>query len=86
VTFNPKVARHVAFSTSIGYILYSSTVLALLILGSLLNRYYSYQHSFTAYAAYAKATVAGGGPTFCDPNLKVELVVKGLSSLQVWHS
>jgi aldose sugar dehydrogenase len=35
-------------------------------------------HHFAAYAAYTKATVAHGGPTVNDPNLRVELVAKGL--------
>jgi glucose/arabinose dehydrogenase len=72
------LARHVGFPTSIACILASSFVIALLIFGSISNRYYQYHHTFTAYAAYTKATVAGGGPTLNDPNLKVELVVKGL--------
>jgi len=64
-------------STSIACILSSFFVIALLIFGSVSNGYY-YHHSFTAHAAYTKATVAGGGPTLNDPNLKVELIVKGL--------
>jgi aldose sugar dehydrogenase len=75
--------RHVASSnsssssTSIVCILSSFFVIALLIFGSVSNGYY-YLHTSTAYAAYTKATVAGGGPTLNDPNLKVEAVVKGL--------
>src|SRR5205823_10874991 len=42
--------------------------------------HYNYQHTFTAYAAYTKATVAGGSPTINDPNLKVDTVVKGLET------
>src|SRR6266487_872417 len=38
--------------------------------------YGDYHH--IAYAAYTKATVAHGGPTVNDPNLRVELVAKGL--------
>jgi glucose/arabinose dehydrogenase len=72
------VVRHVTYSsTSIAYILSISFVIGLLISGSISNGYY-YHHTFTAYAAYTKATVAGGGPTLNDPNLKVEAVVKGL--------
>jgi len=73
------VVRHVASSsTSIACILSSSFVIALLIFGSISNGYYHYHHTFTAYAAYTKATVASGGPTLNDPNLKVEALVKGL--------
>jgi glucose/arabinose dehydrogenase len=38
---------------------------------------YGYYHHI-AYAAYTRATAAHGGPTLDDPNLKVDLVVKGL--------
>jgi len=80
----PMDIRHVASSRSssssiwIAGILSSSFVIGLLIFGSVSNGYYHYQHTFTAYAAYTKAIVAGGGPTLNDPNLKVELIVKGL--------
>jgi glucose/arabinose dehydrogenase len=71
--------RHLdSSSTSIACILSSSFVIALLIFGSISNEYYHYDHTFTVYAAYTKATVAGGGPTLDDPNLKVEALVKGL--------
>jgi hypothetical protein len=73
------VVRHVASSsTSIACIMSSSFVIALLIFGSVSNGYHYYNHTFTAYAAYTKATVASGGPTLNDPNLKVEALVKGL--------
>jgi aldose sugar dehydrogenase len=73
------VVRHVSSSssTSIACIVSSLFVITLLVFGSVLNGYY-YHHTFTAYAAYTKAAVAGGGPTLNDPNLKVDLVVKGL--------
>ncbi|MGB7954984.1 MAG: hypothetical protein WCF23_13475, partial [Candidatus Nitrosopolaris sp.] len=32
----------------------------------------------TAYAAYTRAILGAGGPTVNDPNLKVEIVAKGL--------
>jgi len=64
-------------STSTAFILSSLFVITLLIFSSVLNGYY-YPHTFTVYAAYTKATVAGGGPTLNDPNLKVDVVVKGL--------
>ncbi|MGB7955171.1 MAG: hypothetical protein WCF23_14430, partial [Candidatus Nitrosopolaris sp.] len=71
--------RHLdSSSTSIACILSSSFVIALLIFGSISNGYYHYDHTFTAYAAYTKATVASGGPTLDDPNLKIEALVKGL--------
>ena len=71
--------RHLdSSSTSIACILSSSFVIALLIFGSISNGYFHYDHTFTAYAAYTKATVASGGPTLDDPNLKIEALVKGL--------
>jgi glucose/arabinose dehydrogenase len=70
------VVIHVTSCSSITYIVYSSFLISLLIFGSGSNGYY---HSFTAYAAYTKATAAGGGPTLNDPTLKVESVVKGLA-------
>src|SRR5712691_196527 len=73
------VVRIVASSsTSIACILSSSFVVALLIFGSVSNGYHYYNHTFTAYAAYTKATVASGGPILNDPNLKVEALIKGL--------
>ncbi|MDP9288232.1 MAG: PQQ-dependent sugar dehydrogenase [Thermoproteota archaeon] len=73
------VVRHLSSSsTSIACILSSSFVIVLFIFGSVSNGYHYYNHTFTAYAAYTKATVASGGPTLNDPNLKVEALIKGL--------
>ena len=66
-------------STSIACILSSSFVITLLIFGFISNGNYNYYHTFNAYAAYTKATVASGGPALNDPNLKVETLVKGLA-------
>jgi glucose/arabinose dehydrogenase len=66
-------------SSSLACMLFSSCLIAFLILVSISNGYHcNYQNTFTAYAAYTKATVASGGPTIDDPNLKVDAVVKGL--------
>jgi len=73
------VRRLASSSTSIACILSSSFVVALLIFDSVPNGYHYYNHTFTAYAAYTKATVASGGPTLNDPNLKVEALIKGLA-------
>ena len=64
--------------TLIACILSSLFVIALLIFGVILNGNYHYYHTFNAYAAYTKATVASGGPALNDPSLKVETLVKGL--------
>src|SRR5438046_10157678 len=54
--------------------LYAFVLASILVFSSIM--YGDYHH--IAYAAYTKATVAHGGPTLDDPNLKVDLVVKGL--------
>src|SRR5712691_4224026 len=62
-------------------------VLVILICSSVLSngRYYfgslhgiNNSNQFVAYAAYTRTTTSGGGPTVNDPNLKVEVVAKGL--------
>ena len=77
------------FCTSVPIIrlAYISIVFVILIISSALSNggyYYNYLHNnntrFAAYALYSRATPTAVGPAVIDPNLKVEVVAKGLQS------
>jgi len=57
-----------SFSSCLAFI----TILTILLVPTILSHY------FYAYAAYIKAVPVAGGPTINDPNLKVQVVFKGL--------
>jgi hypothetical protein len=66
-------------SFSIMQLIYISILLVILIFGSISsNGFHNNKNQFAAYIAYTKALPSSGSPTINVPNLKVELVAKGL--------
>jgi aldose sugar dehydrogenase len=66
----PVPLIRLAFTIIVVIILISSSILS--------NGFQNNKNRFAAYAVYTRALPTAGGPTVDDPNLKVEVVAKGL--------